>query len=344
MDLFASLSAHGFGAVHLVHDAATGLRSIMAVHNTRHGPAIGGCRFVSYPSDEAALVDALRLARGMAYKAAVAGLPHGGGKAVIIKPDAAFDRPALFAAFGRAVDSLGGAYVTCEDSGTGTADMDAVRQSTRHVLGTSGGSGDPSPLTALGVRRGIESAIKAKFGARKLAGLRVVIQGVGHVGYHLARELHAMGAHLVVADTQTANVERCVAEFRAARVAPSEVLDVPCDVFAPCALGAVVNDDTVGRLQCAIVAGAANNVLAEPRHGRALHDRGILYAPDYVINAGGLINVAYEYRPEGHDLAAVRAKVELIHDTLDEIFSRSAATGLPPHEIADRIAEERIYG
>jgi len=341
---FDTLFSHGFGSAHVFVDPRSGLRSVIAIHNTRHGAAIGGSRFVTYASDEAAWLDAIRLARGMAYKAAVAGLPLGGGKAVIMRPAGDFDREALFEAFGRAVDALGGAYVTCEDSGTGTADMDVVRRATRHVLGSTAGSGDPSPLTAFGVRRGIEAAVAAKLGRSSLDGVHVAIQGVGHVGYYLAKELVDRGARLTVADVSTENLERAVRDFGAVAVSPDEIYAVSCDVFAPCALGAPVNDATLPRLQCAIVAGAANNVLAEPRHGQALADRGILYAPDYAINSGGLINVAFEYRPEGYNAAEVQAKVSGVYDTMATIFERSASSGKQPHEVADAMAEERIYG
>lgn len=341
---FDTLVSQGFGSTHIFVEPRSGLRSVIAIHNTRHGAAIGGSRFVSYVSDEAAWLDAVRLARGMAYKAAVAGLPLGGGKAVIMRPAGSFDREALFESFGRAVDTLGGAYVTCEDSGTGTADMDVVRRVTRHALGSTAGSGDPSPLTAFGVRRGIEAAVSAKLGRASLDGIHVAIQGVGHVGYHLARELAERGARLTVADVNADNLEQVVRDFGAAAVAPDAIYSVPCDVFAPCALGGPVNDATLPQLRCAIVAGAANNVLAEPRHGQALADRGILYAPDYAINSGGLINVAFEYRPEGYNAAEVQAKVSGVYDTMATIFERSARSGRLPHEVADAMAEERIYG
>ena len=341
---FDTLVSHGFGSAHVFVDPRSGLRSVIAIHNTRHGAAIGGSRFVSYLSDEAAWLDAIRLARGMAYKAAVAGLPLGGGKAVIMKPAGDFNREALFEAFGRAVDSLGGAYVTCEDSGTGTADMDTVRRVTRHALGSTAGSGDPSPLTAFGVRRGIEAAVAAKLGRDSVDGIHVAIQGVGHVGYYLAKELVERGARLTVADVNAENLDRAVRELGATAVSPEAIHAVACDVFAPCALGAPVNDITLPQLNCAIVAGAANNVLAEPRHGQALADRGILYAPDYAINSGGLINVAFEYRPEGYNAAEVQAKVSAVYETMATIFERSASTGRLPHEVADAMAEERIYG
>lgn len=342
MDLFETMSELRYGRLHVCHDERTGLRAIVAIHNTLRGPGIGGTRCLSYPSSDAAVRDALRLARAMAYKAAGANLPHGGGKAVIMLPEdrADFDRVALFEAFGSFVDSLGGAYVTCEDSGTSTADMDVIATRTRHVLGTSGGSGDPSPYTALGIRRGIEAAVKFQLRRDDLEGLHVAIQGVGHVGYYLARELSALGCELTVADIDGRNVERAVAEFGARAVGADEILFVECDVLSPCALGAVFDDRTIPRLRTTIVAGGANNVLAEDRHGVELARRGILYAPDYIINAGGLINVADEYA--GYDEARARAKVNSIYGTLLEIFTRASVSGTPTHVVADRVAEERM--
>lgn len=344
MDLFATLEALRFGRVHVAHDEATGLRAIVAIHSTARGPGIGGCRAIHYGASDEAILDALRLGRGMSYKAACANLPHGGAKAVIMLPEGAFDREALFTKYGQFVDSLQGDYVTCEDSGTSTADMDVIARQTRHVLGTSNGSGDPSPYTAYGVRRGIEATVKAQLGYDALDGLHIAIQGVGHVGYYLAKELHELGAKLTVADIHAGNVQRCVDEFGASVVAPEEILAVECDVLAPCALGAILNDASIPTLRTRVVAGAANNMLAEPRHGDELHRRGILYAPDYVINAGGLINVAVEYAPGGWQHDPAWEGCTKIYDTLTEIFDRSRATDMPTHAIADQVAEERIFG
>ena len=340
MDLFEELAGLRYGDIHMAHDEATGLRAIVAIHNTNRGPGIGGTRCIRYPSSDAAIIDAMRLARGMAYKAAGANLPHGGGKAVIVLPDGDVDRTALFEAFGAFVDTLGGRYITCEDSGTGTADMDVIRTQTRHVLGTSSGSGDPSPFTALGVRRGIEAAVKFELGRDDLEGLHVAIQGVGHVGYWLAKELHERGCKLTITDVNRENLARAADQFRATVVTPDEILATECDVLAPCALGAVFDDRTIPALRTKIIAGAANNVLAEDRHGLELVKRGILYAPDYVINAGGLINVAVEY--SGYDEQKATNQVVAIHDTLWEIFTRSRSTDTPTHVIADRLAEERM--
>jgi leucine dehydrogenase len=316
----------------------------VAIHDTRLGPALGGCRFLPYAHEEDALVDALRLARGMTYKAALADLPHGGGKSVLIRPETAhFDRAALFLAFGRFVEDLGGHYITAEDSGTGLEDMEIIRTQTKHVTGidpSHGGSGDPSPFTALGVRRGIEACVKFRLGRDDLRNVHVAVQGVGHVGYHLCKELHAAGAKLTVADVDKLKSERCQREFAAAIVDIGDVAKVDCDVFAPCALGAGLNDDTIPHLRARIVAGAANNQLAEPRHGDDLHARGILYAPDYAINAGGLINVAQEVR--GYDPKAARERTIKIYDTILEICERSRKLGAPTYKVADIMVEEKL--
>jgi len=343
MDLFDRLDGYDYGEVHFKLDKATGLKTIVAIHDTRMGPALGGCRFIHYDNEESALVDALRLARGMTYKAALAGLPHGGGKSVIIRPPQHFDRVALFRAFGRFIDDLRGHYITAEDSGTGLEDMEVIRSVTKWVTGVDpshGGSGDPSPFTALGVRRGIEACVEKKLGKASLAGVHVAVQGVGHVGYHLCKELHASKATLTVADVDGLKAERAHREFGARVVPLDAIFDVDCDVFAPCALGSALNDDTIPRLKARIVAGAANNQLALPRHGDDLHARSILYAPDYAINAGGLVNVAQEV--VGYDEAKARAKTLHIHDTIAEIIDRSEKLKAPTYKVADMLVEERL--
>lgn len=343
MQLFEHLDGYDYGEAHFKLDKATGLKTIVAIHDTRLGPALGGCRFIHYDDDESALVDALRLARGMTYKAALAGLPHGGGKSVIVRPRQHFDRVALFRAFGRFIDDLRGHYITAEDSGTGLEDMEVIRSVTKWVTGVDpshGGSGDPSPFTALGVRRGIEACVAKKLGRASLEGVHVAIQGVGHVGYHLCKELHAARATLTVADVDALKAERAVREFGAKAVPLDAIFDVACDVFAPCALGSALNDETIPRLRARIVAGAANNQLALPRHGDDLHARGILYAPDYAINAGGLVNVAQEVA--GYDEAKARAKTLLIHDTIAEIIDRSEKLAAPTYKVADMLVEERL--
>jgi leucine dehydrogenase len=343
MDLFGHLKAYDYGEVHFSHDKATGLKAIVAIHDSRLGPALGGCRFLPYDTDEDALVDALRLARGMTYKAALAGLGHGGGKSVLIQPKQHFDRVALFRAFGRFIDNLGGHYITAEDSGTGLEDMEVLRTVTKHVTGVDvahGGSGDPSPFTALGVRRGIEACVKLKLGRDSLADVHVAVQGVGHVGYELCKELHAAGAKISVADVDPLKAERATREFGANVVPLDRIFETPCDVIAPCALGSALNDATIPRLVAKIVAGAANNQLAQPRHGDDLHARGILYAPDYAINAGGLVNVAQEVL--GYDAKKAREKTLQIYDTILEIADRSGKTGTPTYRIADMLVEEKL--
>ncbi|HTE55621.1 MAG TPA: Glu/Leu/Phe/Val dehydrogenase dimerization domain-containing protein [Kofleriaceae bacterium] len=343
MGVFDLMGQHGYGEIHLERDQASGLEAIIAIHDTRLGPALGGCRFIHYASEEDALVDALRLARGMTYKAALAGLDHGGGKSVIIKPNRRFDRTALFRAFGRFVEDLRGHYITAEDSGTSIEDMDVIRGVTRHVTGVDasrGGSGDPSPFTALGVRRGIEACVHFAMARASLDGIHVAVQGVGHVGYHLCRELHEQGAKLTVADVDPLKAERAQREFGATIARLDDIFDVVCDVFSPCALGSALNVDTVPRLHCRIVAGAANNQLAEPAMGAALMQRGIVYAPDYAINAGGLVNVAQEIL--GYDAEKSRTRTMKIYDTILEIAQRARKSMTPTDIIANKMVEERL--
>jgi leucine dehydrogenase len=346
MDLFENATDLGYGELHLKSNPRTGLRAIIALHDLQMGPAIGGCRFIEYDSTDDALRDVMRLARGMTYKAAITGLPHGGGKSVLIRPPNLSDsqRRDIFEEFGQFIDSLGGDYITAEDSGTTVDDMNVVHEQTEHVLGyaaDAGGSGDPSPVTARGVRHGIEAAVKYQYGRDDLDGLRVAVQGVGNVGYHLASELRKLGAELIVTDIDAAAVERCVDELDATAVDADEIFSVDCDIFAPCALGAVINDDTLAQLECDIIAGAANNQLAEDRHGVLLREADILYAPDYVINAGGLIHVAADYAGEDSDWA--RSETEGIFDTLIEIFERADTDNLPTGVVADRIVEEKLF-
>ncbi|MBL8606967.1 MAG: amino acid dehydrogenase [Myxococcales bacterium] len=343
MDLFGHLKAYDYGEVHFKFDKATGMKAIVAIHDSRLGPALGGCRFIEYDKEEDAVVDALRLARGMTYKAALAGLAHGGGKSVIIRPKTHFDRVALFRAFGHFLEDLRGHYITAEDSGTGLEDMEVIRSVTKNVTGVDpahGGSGDPSPFTALGVRRGIEACVKMKLGKSSLEGVHVAIQGVGHVGYYLCKELHAQGAKLSVADVDKLKSERAQREFGATVVPLESIFQTACDVLAPCALGSALNDATIPTIKAKIVAGAANNQLAEPRHGDDLHARGILYAPDYAINAGGLVNVAQEVK--GYDAAVSRERTMKIYDTIWEIAERSEKLNSPTYKIADILVEEKL--
>jgi leucine dehydrogenase len=348
VDIFDTLSHFGYGDLHFGHDAASGLRAIVGIHSTRLGPGIGGTRIRHYATELEAIDDVVRLAQGMAYKAAIAGLPHGGGKAVILAPAdlpkwPAEKRAQLFRAFGTFVDALGGRYVTTEDSGTSPSDMDVIRQSTKHVLGTSidkGGSGDPSPFTALGVRRGIEAIANHVFDKPDLKGLHVAIQGVGHVGAHLARELHNAGARLTICDVDPERRKAVAAEMGATVVDVDQILEVDCDIIAPCALGGALTEEIVPRIKARAVAGAANNQLRTPAVGKALQARGIFYAPDYAINGGGLINVAEEYA--GYDAARARAKTMAIYDTIADIIERSRREKTPPEVIADKKALEII--
>ncbi len=345
MDLFEYANSLGYGEIHFKTDPTIGLQAIVAIHNLNRGPAIGGCRFIEYPNSEAALRDAMRLGQGMTYKAAISNLPHGGAKAVIVRPPNLTEsqREKIFTEYGKFVDTLNGRYLTSEDSGTSVPDMNIVKQQTDSVLGsdsTDGGSGDPSPYTALGCRRGLQAAAKFRYKRDDIEGLHISIQGVGHVGYYLAKELHDLGAVLTVADINSASTERCADEFGAKIVGPDAIYDVDADIFAPCALGAILNDNTIPRLNVDIVAGASNNQLAEARHGKMLMERGILYTPDYANNAGGLISVAQEY--VGYDEAIVREKCDKIFDTMLEIFERGEKQNLPMNLVADAIAEERF--
>lgn len=343
MEWFAQMAEHDFGELHVKRDAASGLCAIVAIHDVRLGPSLGGCRFLEYQNECDALRDALRLSRGMTYKAALAGVPFGGGKSVIMRPRGAFDRMHLFRAFGRFVDDLGGRYITAEDSGTTLEDMAVIRSVTRHVTGAAqshGGSGDPSPSTALGVRRGIEAAVRFALGKSSLTDLTVAVQGVGNVGYHLCRELRDRGAQLVVADVDPEKARRAARDFAAQVVSLAEIYGVDCDVFAPCALGGALNDETIPKLRCRVVAGAANNQLAEARHGEALREREIAYAPDYAINAGGLIHVAQETM--GYDATKVRERTEHIYDTVLEILERGRVAQCSTQVVADAMVEEAL--
>lgn len=332
----------GYGDVHLKVDQKTGLKAIVAIHNLNRGPAIGGCRFVHYDTMDKAMEDALRLGYMMSYKAAINNLPHGGAKAVIIKPKVIEDREAFFETFGEFVNDLGGRYITAVDSGTSPIEMDIIQKRTPYVTCTtkSGADSDPSPVTALGVRRAIEAAVKFKLGRDSMEGIHVTIQGVGHVGYVLAQELHAMGAKLTVADVNLKAIQRCVDEFGANVCTPEEIYHVEADVFAPCALGHVLNLKTINQLKVSIVAGSANNQLSHSHYGSVLHERGILYAPDFLINAGGLIQVAIMY---GHgDINKSLEQINNIYHTAYDIYERSAAENIPTNKIAERIAKERL--
>lgn len=349
MTLFDSIAFEGHEGVHAFHDETTGLKAIVAIHSTARGPAAGGCRMWPYGTAEEALDDALRLARGMTYKNAVADLELGGGKSVIIGDSRTMKTPALFEAFGRCIEQLGGRYYTAEDVGISPDDLAATARTTRFVAGLEGrrsSSGDPSPVTAEGVFRGVELAVKHAHGASALNGVTVAIQGVGHVGAYLADKLHAAGARLVVTDVNESSL-RAVAERTNAQVVPAaSIFDVEADVFAPCALGGSISAETLPRLRARVIAGGANNQLASLEIGRQVFERGITYAPDYVINGGGIINVASEIRGlqrgEPFDPVWVGGKLDRLMQTLDEVLERSSDEGRPTHEIAGEIARQRI--
>jgi leucine dehydrogenase len=322
-------------------DAATGLRAIIAIHSTALGPAAGGCRLWRYESEQAAIHDVLRLSQGMSYKNAMAGLSFGGGKAVILKGEDFDGSEALFERYGEFVDSLGGSYITAEDVGMSVELMEIVARRTRYVTGLSKkeghAGGDPSPKTAWGIFKGIEAAVRHKLGRRDVAGLKVAVQGVGHVGYNLCRYLAEAGAELVVADLDERRAAAAREEFNAAVVSNDDILFQDVDVVAPCALGAILNERSIPRLRAKVVAGAANNQLETAADGKRLADAGILYAPDYVINAGGIINVAAEYHGVADD-AEVIAQIEAIGPRLTRIFEEADRTGRPTNVIADEQA------
>ena len=334
-------SVPGYERVLFGEDKTVGYRGIIVMHSTARGPAGGGTRFWNYRNDDEALEDALRLARGMTYKSALADLPLGGGKSVIIGDNKTSDREKIFRAHGRFIDTLGGRYMTGEDVGTNPADMEYVRKETTHVAGLHDTSGDPSPKTARGVRRAIQAAAQYRWRSKELAGKTVAIQGCGHVGYFLAQELHRAGAHLIVTDIDIQSVQRVVTDFGAIAVMPDEIYSARADIFAPCALGGIINDRTIPQLQAEIVCGAANNQLLEPRHGDLLEQRGILYAPDYAANAGGIINGCC-LEILGWDQPAMLKKVDAIYDTILQILQIAEKEHIPSYKAADRLAEQRI--
>ncbi len=332
--------------VHFFRDAASGLSAIIAIHSTKLGPAAGGCRYWTYAKSNEAITDALRLSRGMSYKNAMAGLPMGGGKAVILADPAGAKTPALLAAFGRAVESLGGRYVTAEDVGISDADMVQISGQTKHVSGlpVSGAGdagGDPGPFTAMGVYLGVKAAVKHGLKRDDVRGVHVAVQGVGSVGGGLARLLAKDGARLTLADVDIARAEALAAELGGEAVPADLILTVEADVVSPCALGAILTADTIAALRSPIVAGGANNQLSTPEDGWRLHARGITYAPDYVINAGGIINVGLEYLGHG-DRAEVEKRIAEIPGRLDQIWHESAASAEPSSIVADRMAQRLI--
>lgn len=340
MNIFDYLEEYDYEQLVFCQDRDSGLKAIIAIHDTTLGPGLGGTRIWNYESEDEAIVDVLRLARGMTYKNSAAGLNLGGGKAVIIGDPTKIKSEALFRAFGRYVEGLGGRYITAEDMNSEPQDMAYINEETDYVVGLEGKSGDPSPVTAFGVYRGILAAVNEVYGNDDLTGKVVAVQGLGAVGYALCEYLHEAGAKLYVTDIRKDSIDKAVKEFAATAVDPDEIYGVECDVFAPCAMGAIINDFTVDQLKCKIVAGSANNQLAEVKHGDMLIEKDILYVPDFVINSGGVINVYEELQGYNKDRAMGRAAA--IYDSVKKIFEIAKAENIPTYKAADKMAEERI--
>ncbi|MGE7215797.1 branched-chain amino acid dehydrogenase [Priestia koreensis] len=343
MEIFKYMEQYDYEQLVFCQDKQSGLKAIIAIHDTTLGPALGGTRMWTYESEEAAIEDALRLAKGMTYKNAAAGLNLGGGKTVIIGDPKKHKSEELFRAFGRYIQGLNGRYITAEDVGTTVEDMDLIYQETDYVTGISpafGSSGNPSPVTAFGVYQGMKAAAKAAFGSDSLEGKVIAVQGVGNVAYNLCRHLHEEGAQLIVTDINKESVKRAVEEFGAKAVEPDEIYGVECDIYAPCALGATINDQTIPQIKAKVIAGAANNQLKESRHGDMIHEMGIVYAPDYVINAGGVINVADELY--GYNRERALKKVEGIYQNIERVIEIANRDNIATYAAADRLAEERI--
>jgi len=340
MKLFDTLAEMGHEEIVMCSDPSVGYKGILAVHSTKLGPALGGTRFWQYGTDDEAITDALRLSRGMTYKNAVAGLHLGGGKSIIIGDNKAKNREEIFRAHGRFVESLGGRYITAEDVGTSTKDMAYVQMETKHVAGLAGKSGDPSPVTAHGVFRAVQASANRKWGSDSLEGKTVAIQGCGSVGSYLAKELHEAGARLIVSDIDAAKTAKVSKATGAKVVKGNAIFTAVADIFSPCALGGIINDKTIPKLKVEVVAGGANNQLLEERHGDELQRRGILYAPDYVANAGGVINVYGEVA--GWDAQRALDKADDIYDTILKVFDIAEAKKIPTYEAADRLAELRL--
>lgn len=350
MAVFGAAEFSDHERVLFYRDARAGLRAIIAIHNTIHGPAFGGCRMRNYSNEAEALADVLRLSRGMAYKAAINRLPIGGAKSVILGDPGRDKSEPLLRAMAEAVHTLKGDYITGEDSGIGLADVDLMQRSTPYVLGGGGGGGDPSPVTAYGVFVGIKAAVRHKFGTDSLRGIRVAVQGMGAVGAQLCALLARAGAVLTVADIASGRCEGVARELEldCRIVDPAHIHAQNVDIFAPCAFGAVLNDQTIPELSAPIVAGAANNQLERSSHGEELHRRGILYAPDYLINSAGLMNIVAESRErfagDKGALQRVMGQVETIYDRLIDVFGLAQSTGKPPERVCDRMAEQWMYG
>jgi leucine dehydrogenase len=343
MAIFDKLEQHDYEQLIFCQDKTSGLKAIICIHDTTLGPALGGTRMWNYATEEEAIEDAIRLGRGMTYKNAAAGLNLGGGKTVIIGDPLKDKNEEMFRAFGRFVQGLNGRYITAEDVGTTVADMDLIREETDFVTGVSpafGSSGNPSPVTAYGVYKGMKAGALEAFGDDSLEGKTVTVQGVGNVAYTLCKLLHEEGAKLIVSDINEEAVQRAVNDFGAVAVAPNDIYSQEADIFAPCAMGAIINDETIPQLKVKLVAGSANNQLKEERHGDELEARGIVYTPDFVINSGGVINVADELY--GYNEERALKRVGTIYDSISKIFEISKRDGIPSYKAADRMAEERI--
>lgn len=342
MDLFSKMEEYDYEQLILCQDKSTGLKAIIAIHDTTLGPALGGTRICEYESDEEAIEDALRLARGMTYKNAAAGLNLGGGKAVIIGDPKKIKSEALFRAFGRFVEGLNGRYITGEDMNATQQDASYINCETEYIVGLETGSGNPSPVTAYGVFKGIQAALNEVYGSDDLTGKTVAIQGLGAVGRRLAERLHEAGAKLYVTTRDKAKIDKAVAELNATAVGPDEIYGVECDVFSPCARGAIINDKTINQFKCKIIAGAANNQLAESRHGDMLHEKGILYVPDYIINSGGVINIIDDISGREYNRENAMKNTARIYDSCKKVFEIAKRDNIPTHKAADIMAEERI--
>ena len=338
--MFDLLDQYQINELHVRNDAVSGLTAFLAIHNTEFGPALGGCRFIQYENEIDAMQDALRLAQGMSYKAVLAGVNQGGGQAVIMKPKGYYDSNLLFAEFGRFVESLNGQYITAIDSGTTAKEMDIIQQHTSHVTSTSN-TDNPSIYTAKGVFEGIKASVKHKFNKDDLQGLRIAIQGVGNVGAALGRLLDKAGAYVIVTDLSQSNIDSAMSEFASEVVKPKDIYRTHCEVFSPCGLSNVINKDTINLLECMIVAGSANVQLNSPELGQQLHDKGILYAPDYVINAGGLIYASLAH--QGIEKSVTTDKVANIYETLSDIYKQAKLRNLPSNLIADDMARAKLY-
>ena len=342
MDLFSKMEEYDYEQLILCQDKSTGLKAIIAIHDTTLGPALGGTRICEYESDEEAIEDALRLARGMTYKNAAAGLNLGGGKAVIIGDPKKIKSEALFRAFGRFVEGLNGRYITGEDMNATQEDASYINCETDYIVGLETGSGNPSPVTAYGVFIGIQAALNEVYGSDDLTGKTVAIQGLGAVGRRLAERLHEAGAKLYVTTRDKAKIDKAVAELGATAVSLDEIYGVECDVFSPCARGAIINDKTIEQFKCKIIAGAANNQLAESIHGDMLHEKGILYVPDYIINSGGVINIIDDISGREYNRENAMKNTARIYDSCKKVFEIAKRDNIPTYKAADIMAEERI--